>query len=348
MLGRTDSTGNWEGMAKRKITEQQQRRIRRKHSTSINSAEKSQRGEKLLQSGELGSEQSGLVSTRYSNQVDVVTSSTSPPQRCYLRSNLESVVTGDNIIWRPGEPYGVVCAVLPRETQLDRPDSRGKLRPVAANIDRIVIVIASEPRPHANLIDRYLIAIEHRGIKPILLLNKIDLACDNKQLAKDLANVYVELGYQVIDVSAQSNHGIDQLKAALQQHTSVFVGQSGVGKSSLINAICPAAEAAIGSLSEAHTKGRHTTTTANLFFLPEGGQLIDSPGIREFGLIHLNEQDIAQGFCEFRPFLGHCKFRDCSHQNDPGCALQNALQAGKISPQRMHSYQLIKQSLTSD
>ncbi|RLA40849.1 MAG: ribosome biogenesis GTPase RsgA [Gammaproteobacteria bacterium] len=335
-------------MAKRKITEQQQRRIRRRHSSSINSAEKAQRGEKLLQSGELGPEQSGLVSTRYSNQVDVVTSPTSPPQRCYLRSNLESVVTGDNVIWRPGEPYGVVSAVLPRETQLDRPDSRGKLRPVAANIDRIVIVIASEPRPHANLIDRYLIAIEHRGIQPILLLNKIDLASDNKQLATDLAKVYAELGYQVIEVSAQSSHGIDQLKTALQQHTSVFVGQSGVGKSSLINTICPAAEAAIGSLSEAHTKGRHTTTTANLFFLPEGGQLIDSPGIREFGLIHLNEHDIAQGFIEFLPYLGHCKFRDCSHQNDPGCALQDALQAGKISPQRMQSYQLIKKSLTSD
>jgi len=335
-------------MAKRKITDQQQRRIRRKQSTSIDSAGKQKRGEKLLQSGELGSEQAGLVSTRYSNQVDIVTSPTSAPQRCYLRSNLESVVTGDNVIWCPGEPYGVVSAVLPRQTQLDRPDSRGKLRPVAANIDRIVIVIASEPRPHANLIDRYLVAIEHRGIQPILLLNKTDLDSDNKQLAQNLVRTYSDLGYQVIEVSAQSSDGIEQLTNALQQHTSVFVGQSGVGKSSLINAICPAAEAAIGSLSEAHTKGRHTTTTANLFFLPGGGQLIDSPGIREFGLIHLDEGDIAQGFIEFRPLLGHCKFRDCRHQNDPGCALQSALEAGKISPQRMQSYQLIKQSLTSE
>ena len=335
-------------MAKRKITDQQQRRIRRKQSSSIDSAGNRQRGEKLLQSGELGPEQTGLVSTRYSNQVDVVTSATSAPERCYLRSNLESVVTGDNIIWRPGKPYGVVCAVQPRKTQLDRPDSRGKLRPVAANINLIVVVIAPEPRPHANLIDRYLVAIEHRGIKPLLLFNKIDLASDNTQLTQDFAQIYAELGYEVIEVSAHSNQGIEQLTATLQQHTSVFVGQSGVGKSSLINAICPAAEAAIGSLSEAHTKGRHTTTTANLFFLPGGGQLIDSPGIREFGLIHLDEHDIAEGFIEFRPFLGHCKFRDCRHQNDPGCALQNALDAGKISPQRMQSYQLIKQSLTSD
>ena len=334
-------------MAKRKITDQQQRRIRRKHSTSIDSAGQRKRGEKLLQSGELGAEQVGLVSTRYSNQVDVVTSPTSEPQRCYLRSNLESVVTGDHIIWRPGKPYGVVCAVQPRQTVLDRPDSRGKLRPVAANIDRIVIVIASEPRPHANLIDRYLVAIEHRGIQPILLRNKIDIASDNEQLAKNLLHTYKTLGYQVIEVSAHENDGIEQLNATLKQHTSVFVGQSGVGKSSLINAICPAAEAAIGSLSEAHTKGRHTTTTANLFFLPDGGQLIDSPGIREFGLIHLDEHDIALGFIEFQPFLGNCKFRDCSHQNDPGCALQNALEAGKISPQRMQSYLSIKQSLTN-
>ncbi|MBQ0721548.1 MAG: small ribosomal subunit biogenesis GTPase RsgA [Gammaproteobacteria bacterium] len=334
-------------MAKHKITDQQQRRIRRKQSSSIDSAGKRQRGENLLQSGELGPEQAGLVSTRYSNQVDIVTSPTSEPQRCYLRSNLESVVTGDNVIWRPGKPYGVVCAIQPRKTQLDRPDSRGKLRPVAANIDLIVVVIAPEPRPHASLIDRYLIAIEHRGIKPLLVFNKIDIASENTQLTKDFAHIYARLGYEVIEVSAQSGQGIERLTATLQQHTSVFVGQSGVGKSSLINAICPAAEAAIGSLSQAHTKGRHTTTTANLFFLPAGGQLIDSPGIREFGLIHLKEHDIAQGFIEFKPFLGHCKFRDCRHQNDPGCALQDALEAGKISPQRMQSYQLIKQSLAN-
>jgi len=335
-------------MAKHKITDQQQRRIHRKQSSSIDSAGNPQRTEKLLQSGELGPEQTGLVSTRYSNQVDVLTSATSAPARCYLRSNLASVVTGDSVIWRPGQPYGVVCAVQPRKTQLDRPDKRGKLRPVAANIDLIVVVIAPEPRPHANLIDRYLVAIEHRGIKPLLLFNKLDLVSENTQLTHDFAQIYAQLGYEVLEVSAHSNHGIEQLTTILQRHTSVFVGQSGVGKSSLINAICPAAEAIIGSLSQAHTKGRHTTTTANLFFLPGGGQLIDSPGIREFGLTHLCEQDIAGGFIEFRPFLGHCKFRDCRHQSDPGCALQNALDAGKISYQRMRSFQLIKQSLTND
>lgn len=335
-------------MTKHKISDQQQRRIRRKQSNSINSAGSKERGEKLLRSGELGPEKTGLVSTRYSNQVDVVTSANLAPERCYLRSNLESVVTGDHVIWRPGKPYGVVCAVQTRKTQLDRPDNVGKLRPVAANIDLIVVVIAAEPRPHANLIDRYLVAIEHRGIKPLLLFNKIDLASENTQLTQDFAQFYADLGYDVIEVSAHTSQGIEPLTEALQQHTSVFVGQSGVGKSSLINAICPEAEAAIGSLSEAHTKGRHTTTTANLFFLPGGGQLIDSPGIREFGLIHLDERDVTEGFIEFRPFLGHCKFRDCRHQNDPGCALQKAFDAGKITSQRMQSYQLIKQSLTND
>lgn len=333
-------------MAKRKITDQQHRRIQRKHSTSVDTAAIRKQGETLLLSGQLGPEQEGLVSTRYSNQVDVVTSPDSPPQRCHLRSNLESLVTGDYVVWRAGDPYGVICAVKPRKTQLDRPDSRGKLRPVAANIDRIVVVIAPEPTPHANLIDRYLIAIEYQGITPLLVVNKADIASSLASAAKTLANTYTKLGYEVIEVSAQSCLGLDQLSASLAQHTSVFVGQSGVGKSSIINAICPSAEAAVGKLSEASAKGRHTTTTANLFFLPDGGQLIDSPGIREFGLIHLEEKHITAGFIEFLPFLGMCKFRDCSHKNEPNCALQNALKEGKISAQRMQSYQLIKQSLS--
>ena len=345
MLGANTNFGNWEGMAKRKITDQQQRRIHRKQSTSIHAGAQ-KKSEALLSSGQLGPEQEGIVSTRYSNQVDVISSAEGQPHRCYLRSNLVSVVTGDKVIWCQGEPYGVVSAVLPRATQLDRPDARGKLRPVAANIDRIVVVIAPEPMPHANLIDRYLVAIEHQGITPVLVLNKVDMDSDKTAAARTLIQVYAELGYEVIEASAESKQGLEQLTKALAEHTSVFVGQSGVGKSSVINAICPSAKAAVGVLSEAHTQGRHTTTRANLFFLREGGRLIDSPGIREFGLIHLDERDIALGFVEFLPFLGQCKFRDCSHEQEPGCALQDALEDGKISLQRMRSYEQIKRSLT--
>jgi ribosome biogenesis GTPase len=237
-------------------------------------------------------------------------------------------------------------AALDRHSELLRPNNHGELKPVAANIDFIVIVIAVEPYAHANLIDRYLVAAEASDIEPVLLLNKADLLNDeNRQRLEPLLEQYRSLGYRTLQASTASSHGLDELKALLADHISVFVGQSGVGKSSLINSLLPGADLRVGALSEQSRKGKHTTTTARLFHFPDGGDLIDSPGIREFGLWHMTEDQVLSGFRELADLQGHCRFRDCRHEQEPGCAFLEAVDNGSISEQRFNSYRQILNSM---
>ena len=212
---------------------------------------------------------------------------------------------------------------------------------MAANIDQVAIVIAPEPTPHGNLIDRYLVATEAMGAAALLVVNKADLLADAGTAAvlATLLAPYEALGYPVIEASRATAGAT--LGAALAGHTSVLVGQSGVGKTSLVNALLPGLDRRTGELSGPGRKGRHTTTTAELYHLATGGDLIDSPGIREFGLDHLPRDTVAGGFREFRPFLGHCRFRDCRHRDEPGCALLEAVAAGKVSSERLASYRHI-------
>jgi len=269
-------------------------------------------------------------------------------QRCHFRSNLGSLVTGDRVVWRAGNPLGVVVAVLPRSSALQRPDPHGDMKTVAANIDRIIIVVAPYPEPHANLIDRYLVAANAIDIEPVLLINKIDRIDDaTQEKIFYLEKTYRDLGYDVLMVSTKNGTGLDELRNYLTHYTSVFVGQSGVGKSSLVNALLPESNLRVGNLSE-RQQGTHTTTSATLLHFPGGGHLIDSPGIREFGLWHMDEDDVLEGFIEFKPFIGHCKFRDCSHRHEPGCAILSALEDGKISATRMDSYQYILRTLNEN
>lgn len=337
-------------MSKRHLTKQQQRRIQRNQNKAQAAVDRVQ-AEALLTTDNLGPEQNGRVTACYGSQVDVEpeNDSSHESKRCHLRANLPSIVTGDNVIWQDGDPKGVVVAIKPRNSELCRPDNRGKLKPVAANIDRIVIVIAPLPEPHRNLVDRYLVACEHQQITPVLVMNKSDLLDDNsRDRLMDMLSDYQTLGYVCSQVSAHSGDGMGLLSDLLDRTTSVFVGQSGVGKSSLLNALSPGTNTAVGALSEAVTKGTHTTTKAQLFHLPGGGEVIDSPGIREFGLWHLNPEEVASGFIEFRPFLGHCKFRDCQHRGtEPGCAINEAIAEGHITTQRADSYRHILQSLES-
>lgn len=326
-------------MSKRNLSQRQLERIRQLQGARSNRA--AARLEEALAEGPLGEEQPGLVISHFGTQLDVE-GAAGEVHRCHFRANLGALVTGDEVIFRAGDPTGVVVAVQPRRSLLERPDAYGKLRPVAANIDQIGLVIAPEPLPHGNLIDRYLVAAEHACIAPFLVLNKTDL--DTSPI-EALVERYARVGYEVLRASVRGADGLQALKARLDQRNSALVGQSGVGKSSLIKALLPGEEIRVGALSHAEAKGRHTTTTARLFHLAAGGNLIDSPGIREFGMQHLDRQTLIEGFREFRPLLGHCRFRDCRHRNEPGCALLAAIARGDISPARVASFrQLLEEA----
>ena len=341
-------------MAKRQLSRRQSWRIEKiQEERSARAAKRESRALEELQGGDLGEEQSGLVIAHFGVLIEVEAldgEQAGQVFRCNRRSNLPALVTGDRVVWRPGnQQNGVIVALLPRHSELCRPDMRGQLKPVAANIDQIVIVFAPLPHPHANLIDRYLIAAEHAGIRPLLLLNKADLLDEHNSAHIDrLLATYRQLDYPLLEVSAQDGAGMDELRQRLDDRVSVFVGQSGVGKSSLVNSLLPGIDTRVGALSEQTGKGTHTTTTARLFHFPNGGELVDSPGIREFGLGHVSRQTIEEGFIEFRPLLGRCRFRDCKHDREPGCALLAALADGRIQEQRMHSYRHIIASLPQD
>ncbi|TLX55266.1 ribosome biogenesis GTPase RsgA [Stutzerimonas nosocomialis] len=338
-------------MAKRHLSRRQSWRIEKiQEERAARAARRESKALEELEGGDLGPEQTGLVIAHFGVQVEVEAQDgelAGSVFRCHLRANLPALVTGDRVVWRAGnQGIGVIVAQLPRDTELCRPDSRGQLKPVAANVDLIVIVFAPLPEPHANLIDRYLIAAEHAGIQPLLLLNKADLVdAQNQAPLEALLGVYRTLGYPLLEVSARQGLGMDQLRERLNGQVSVFVGQSGVGKSSLVNTLLPGVDTRVGPLSELTGKGTHTTTTARLFHFPGGGELIDSPGIREFGLGHVSRDDVEAGFIEFRELLGHCRFRDCKHDREPGCALLKALEDGRIQPQRMASYRHILSTL---
>jgi ribosome biogenesis GTPase len=333
-------------MTKRKISRQQRWRIEKVQAERTERASKRDTQlDKALTEGELGPEQNGLIVSHFGQQVEVE-GQDGLRQRCHVRANITALVTGDSVTWREGKPTGVVVACNERHTLLSRPDNHGQLKPVAANIDHIIIVIAPEPRAHANLIDRYLVASEAIGIRPVLLLNKTDLINDdNRDYLDAMLARYQEIGYPVTRASTATDHGLDELKSTLKDQISVFVGQSGVGKSSLVNSLLPGTDTKIGALSEATAKGRHTTTTARLFHFPDGGSLIDSPGIREFALWNMDREKVLAGFIEFRPFLGMCRFRDCKHEREPRCALLEAEADHKIRPERMNSYRQIIDSL---
>jgi len=309
-------------------------------------AKKAARLEQTLEGSALGPEQPGRIITRYGASVELEAEDGSR-HRCLLRQNLPSLVCGDRVVWREAaDGSGVVVAVEPRQSLLERPNADGQLKPVAANIDQILVVAAPLPALDLGLIDRYLVAAEMTGIPPVLVVNKVDLL-DATQFdwLRDRLGVYEEIGYPVLYASTYQAQGLEALKARLKNHTSIFVGQSGVGKSSLINALLPAQDIRVGDLSAASGQGRHTTTTTVLYQFPEGGKLIDSPGVRAFGLEHASRQQVEHGFREFRPFLGRCRFNNCRHDAEPGCAIKAAVEAGKIRTERYRSYLSIADSL---
>ncbi len=330
-------------MAKRRINEQQKRRIQ--HIQQQRRERASQQFETKQQqlSGQgLGPEQGGQVITNF-GQTLIVEDSHKQLFRCYARQNIGAIVCGDRVIWQQAaNNEGVIVAIEERHSLLQKPGFGGKLKPMAANIDQIVIVSSVLPEPNPYLIDRYLVAAENLPATPIILLNKIDLVDENSRpLIDSIEAEYSAIGYQVIKASNITDDGFDDLMSCLKTKTSIFVGLSGVGKSSLINHLLPELDIRVGELSAASGEGTHTTTNSTLYNLPCGGKLIDSPGVRDFGLWNISADNILYGFKELRPYSGQCKFSNCAHKTEPGCAILKAVDEHKISTQRFANYQKI-------
>lgn len=336
-------------MAKKRLSRQQVLRIKKSQKNKSAQAYKNE-NPPTDETG-LGGEQTGRIMTHFGQQV-MVESLNKPhtiTQRCHVRGNVEALVTGDYVTWRAGKNTGVVTSLLSRKSLLSRQDSYGGHKLIAANIDQIAIVFAPEPEPFANLIDRYLVVAEQNHLTPIIILNKTDLLHKNQALEKKInamLKIYQALNYPIIKTSSIESQGTQHLMHQLKEKVSIFVGQSGVGKSSLINQLLPGASLKVGSLSKGKAKGTHTTTAAQLLHFPNGGDLIDSPGIREFGLDALSADDLAYGFKEMQPYLGRCQFRNCQHQNETGCAIEQAVIEGHIHPQRYQSYRDILNSFS--
>lgn len=241
-------------------------------------------------------------------------------------------VCGDRVAFEPADGGGtVVTAIHPRTGVLWRQDERLGRRPVAAHLDTLVVVTAPAPPVAPDQIDRYLAVAELLELQPLLVANKCDLA------PVPLAE-FEALGYPGFEVSAAAGTGLDRLAAALAGRRAVLTGLSGVGKSALITALVPDYEARSSALSDASGGGRHTTTAARLYRLPGGGSLVDSPGVRDIRLWPMPATELVHGFRELRPHVGHCRFRDCRHDHEPGCAIRTAVASGEIGERRYRSY----------
>jgi ribosome biogenesis GTPase len=252
------------------------------------------------------------------------------------------------VYWQAANPReGIITAVLDRETTLSRPDPNGRSRSVAANIDQVIVVIACKPSFEHGMLDRYLAAAELIGASPVIVVNKSDLLdADSRTKLQQRLAVYPAIGYSLVFTSTRNTDGLKDLHRHLAGHTSILVGQSGVGKSSLVQALLPDLDIRTGSLSQATGLGRHTTTVAMLYHVPGGGDLIDSPGVRDFALDKVAPQRLEKGFPEFAAYLGQCRFHNCRHVSEPGCAIQNAARDGAISALRLENYRELVKSMS--
>ncbi len=329
-------------MSRRKLTERQSALIKQRQQSRIQ--RRSRPAGKDTDESLLGPEQNGVVVANHGANLQVERDDHSVAT-CTVRQNLGDLVCGDRVLWRAGPDSGVVVALYPRDTELVRTDVRGTVQIVAANIDRIFVVIAPVPEVSTNLLDNYLVAAELSRITPVILVNKSDvIGTDVRESWQSAMDVYRRCGYAVHFVSTRDPNSADQLSQLFSGHRAIVVGHSGVGKSSLLRRVLPGQEIAVGEVSVAGL-GKHTTTVARLYHLPGGGHIIDSPGVREFRLGYITEDQAVHGFVEFRPWLGQCKFRDCRHTVEPGCAIRTAVANGSIDERRHRHYVALLEGL---
>lgn len=262
---------------------------------------------------------------------------------CVTRGKKTDLTCGDVVTIKLTDQHeGVVETTLPRKTLLYRSNAF-KSKMLAANVTQIVIVLATQPSFYEGLLNRCLIAAEAANINPLIVLNKCDLP-DNDH-AKDKLARYTALGYQVLSLSAKED--ISALKPYLVGETSILVGQSGMGKSTMINALLPNESVRTQEVSHVLDSGKHTTTATHLYHLDHASQLIDSPGLQEFGLHHLSAGELEHAFVEFRPYLGKCRFNNCKHLQEPDCAIKAAVLSQNIQAERLSMYQMLREELST-
>ncbi|WP_337866050.1 ribosome small subunit-dependent GTPase A [Ignavibacterium sp.] len=266
-------------------------------------------------------------------------------------------VVGDKVKFELNDDgTGIIFEILLRENYLSRkaPKIRGASyrgerleQIIAANIDRVFIVTSiAEPNFNNKTVDRFLVACESSGLKPIIIINKVDL--DEHQQHFKWKNLYSDIGYEVIVTSKKNGTGLDELKSKLPENKNLFWGQSGVGKSSILNAIYPQLNLKTGEISNYTSKGTHTTVTSNLFFVGENTFIIDTPGVREIDPYGIRKEDLGHYFIEFADYIHQCRFNTCTHQHEPGCAVVEAVNKGLITEERYDSYLRILDTIEED
>lgn len=280
----------------------------------------------------------GLVISHHGGKI-VVESDDARLIECSVKSNLGTIVCGDRVVCKIMDHAEFrVMAILPRKNFLQRIDGFGALKSVAANLTQILICLSVKPEPNLYLLDQFLISAEQQGINPIIILNKIDLLPANTKDPFRLESIYQPLGYTVLFTSVKSGYGMDQLISLFDHHTTILSGVSGVGKSSITQALLPLADIKIGNISDANEEGKHTTRTSRLYHLGKEGNLIDTPGVRGFNPVFDQNTPISAGFREISRLGTNCRFANCQHIKEPKCAVIQALESGEIADTRYQHY----------
>jgi ribosome biogenesis GTPase len=339
-------------MAKRKLSKQQQRRIAsqqknklKNNKLHINHSQQNNLPHNNIQPDELNTQTARVIS-HHGRQLYAETEKFEKI-KCKIRQNLGNIACGDYVLVQQaldanGQTkcyHCVVVAIKERTNLLVKTGFADAVKPVAANIGQLVIVTSLKPKPNPYLIDRYLTAAENLPAKALIIINKIDLVDDEaKRMCENITSLYQGIGYRVIHSSIKQNIGLKEISAALSNTTSILVGLSGVGKSSIVKAILPKEKIKIGETSNTTGEGKHTTTVSALYHLKENGIIIDSPGVRDFTPINKSLDEITNGFVDVRQFNGACKFTNCSHTNEPECAMKQAVVNGELSEQRFNNY----------